>query len=432
MERAFRFAMLGLVLTMVALWVLVVGRVGRPHYLIQYMIWDDNRGVIRQIVDEWNDAHPAEGVQLVVTPWDGYWDKLFATMVGKQPPDVFWLSPEYREPYIEKGQLLDLSPYIERDGFSLDDFQPRELVMNWMMDGKVHGINRDFDTIGLFYNKKLFDEAGIPYPDETWDWDRLLEAALRFKRHFQATGQPEKWPLDIPAWAQGGWLNLVWQNGGEVLGADKQSLTLDRPEAVQALQWQADLVFKHGVSPRGGPGTIGGLELFRAGNLAMTYNGSWTCRQVAATEDLDWDVAVLPKGKRRAVVTNGLAECVARRTRHPEACWRFVQYLVSQECQERLPVIASRKTATGAWVPSNADEREADGKKAQRIIPEHGQAFIDMLQYARAKPITHDVLEWNDILDNYIGMVLISGSLDAAEAMRRAAAEVNPILQRRP
>jgi multiple sugar transport system substrate-binding protein len=394
------------------------------------MIWDDNRGVIRALCEEWNQAHPDQTVQLIVSPWDGYWDKLFAMMVAHDAPDVFWLTPVYRVTYISRGQLLDLSPYVERDSFSLDDFQPRELVMDWVVDGKVYGINRDFDTIGLFYNRRLFEEAGIPYPDDTWDWNRLLEVALEFKDYFARTGQDDKWPLDIPTWDQGGWQNLVWQNGGRTLSEDGTRFMLDQPEAVEALQWQADLIFKHRVCPISGAGAVGGIELFTAGKLAMTYHGSWTVRQVAATKDLDWDVAVLPKGRQRAVVTNGLAECVWRGTEHPELCWEFVKYLTSDACQRRLPVIASRRTATREWLQSNIYARETDGEMRRVMIPESGHVFIDMLDYARARPITPDLLEWTDALSKYTQALLQAGEMDAKEAMRRAAEEVNPILQR--
>ena len=429
MERAFKIVLACAGLVMVLLWIFVAGGVGRQEYLIQYMVWDDNRGVIRGLVDEWNAAHPDQTVQLIVTPWNGYWDKLFATMVARDAPDVFWLTPEYRVTYTSKGQLLDLKPYVERDGLDLDDYQPRELVENWVTDGGIFGIDRDFDTIALFYNKALFDEAGIGYPDETWDWDRLLEVSLEFKEHFARTGQEGKWPLDLPAWGQGGWINTVRQNGGDVLTADKTRFAMDQPAAIEALQWQADLIYKHKVNPQPGPGTVGGLELFRAGNLAMTYNGSWTVRQVAATQGLDWDVAVLPKGRQRSVVTNGLAECVWRKTEHPEVCWEFVQFLVSEESQRKLPVIASHKRATQAWVEANVYEREVDGRMVEVMVPEHGQVFIDMLDYARAKPVTPDLLEWSDILDRYVGTVLMSGK-DPAEAMSEAAKEINAILAR--
>jgi multiple sugar transport system substrate-binding protein len=205
---------------------------------------------------------------------------------------------------------------------------------------------------------------------------------------------------------------------------------LDQPEAIEALQWQADLIFKHRVCPISGAGAVGGIELFTAGKLAMTYHGSWTVRQVAATKDLDWDVAVLPKGRQRAVVTNGLAECVWSGTDEPELCWEFVKYLTSDACQRRLPVIASRKTATRSWLQSNVYEREADGETREVMIPESGHVFIDMLDYARARPITPDLLEWTDALSKYTQALLQAGEMDAEEAMRRAAEEVDPILQR--
>lgn len=64
------------------------------------------------------------------------------------------------------------------------------------------------------------------------------------------------------------------------------------------------------------------------------------------------------------------------------------------------------------------------------MIPQNGRVFIDMLEYARPQPITPDLLEWTDVLSNYIDTVLVSAEMDAAEAMRRAAEEINPILQR--
>src|SRR5690606_3993660 len=91
-----------------------------------------------------------------------------------ESPDVMFLTNVTS--YASKGVLKDLTGLIEDEGFDVNQFTEAQLK-NFEYDGKLYGLPRDNDTKVFFYNKKLFDEANLPYPEEGWTWNDLREYA---------------------------------------------------------------------------------------------------------------------------------------------------------------------------------------------------------------------------------------------------------------
>ncbi len=96
-------------------------------------------------------------------------------------------------------------------------------------EGKQYAVPKDFDTIGLWYNKNLFDEANLSYPDESWDWDDLYEAA-------KVLTNDQVYGILTPLHNQEGYYNFVYQNGGTIITDDKKS-GYDDPKTIEALEY---------------------------------------------------------------------------------------------------------------------------------------------------------------------------------------------------
>jgi len=278
----------------------------------------------------------------------------------------------------------------------------------------------------LFYNIDLFEKSHVPLPTGDWTWEDMRAAAEKLTLDLDGDGRIDQWGLYVPPSSQEGWLNFVWQNGGDCLNADKTRCVLDSPQAVEALQWMQDLTFgdRHGlkrVSPMGGAGSVVGLDLFRQGRLAMCYQGSWMLHEMARSKDVRWDIQVMPArridGKlNRAVVTNGLGDCIWKHSPHQQEAWRFMKYLVSMDYHKRIPVIPSRIGAEQSWLARNK-------------TPAHANLAIDMVKYARPIPFTRENALWTDRLDSMvITPVLVSGERTAKEALDRAVPEINKLL----
>ena len=111
-----------------------------------------------------------------MSDWEPYWDKLQTGIAGGAAPDVFAMDGPLFPDYQTRDVLLDLKPYIDRDGYDLGQLADQAVADFTTPDGQF-GLPRDLNVVALYYNKKMFDAAGIPYPDDTWDWAKLVEVA---------------------------------------------------------------------------------------------------------------------------------------------------------------------------------------------------------------------------------------------------------------
>ncbi len=139
--------------------------------------------------------------------------------------------------------LLSLNDYIKNsEVVDLKNF-PKGLNEIYNINDNQYAIPKDFDTIGLWYNKKMFDEAQIPYPDETWNWDKLYEVS---KKLTKADGS--QFGVLAPLHNQEGYYNFVYQNGGDIITDDKKS-GYDNPKTIEAMNYYFNLS-KEGLSPK--------------------------------------------------------------------------------------------------------------------------------------------------------------------------------------
>ena len=113
-----------------------------------------------------------------MSDWEPYWDKLQTSIAGGDAPDVFAMDGPLFPDYQTRDVLLDLKPFIDRDGYDLGQLADQAVADFTTPDGQF-GLPRDLNVVALYYNKAMFDAAGIPYPDDTWDWAKLVEVAKK-------------------------------------------------------------------------------------------------------------------------------------------------------------------------------------------------------------------------------------------------------------
>src|SRR5215207_6232102 len=141
---------------------------GGEEIKITYGFWDDaQRAAVEQQIAAFKELHPNITVEPQVVPWDDYWTKLQTGVAGGSTYDVFWMNARNLPVYASQGALVPIQPLIDDESIDADAY-PEALRRIYTFDGTVYGIPRDFDTIALFYNKDLFDKAGVEYP--TGDW----------------------------------------------------------------------------------------------------------------------------------------------------------------------------------------------------------------------------------------------------------------------
>lgn len=336
---------------------------------ITYGIWDKKQlPAINEIIKQFTEKNPNIKVKTEITPYGQYFQKLETAATGGALPDVLWMNGAHVVQYAEGKVILPLSEMAQKDHYSLDNY-PKSLIDLYTVDGKVYGIPKDYDTTGLWYNKKIFDEAGVSYPDETWDWNKLKEAAKKLTNKDKGI-----WGYASLMGNQGGYYDFIWQNGGYIISDDGKSVGFDQPEAIEALKYNISFI-KEGLSPTQAQMTeTAASELFSSGKVAMMFDGPWMVPEYKKNPDLD--VAVVPKGKKRAVAIHGLANVIAANTKHKDAAWKFVQFLGSKEAAE---VYAK----TGTVIPAFNGTQDAWEQSVPNL---NLKAFIDGAEYSVPLP----------------------------------------------
>jgi multiple sugar transport system substrate-binding protein len=389
---------------------------GNEKVELSYRIWDKNQQpAMQQIVDQFQAANPNIRVTIQVTPSAEYWTKLQADATAGSAPDVFWMNGPNAQFYASNGVLLPLSDTLEDNGVDLANY-PESLTRIYSYQDKQYGVPKDFDTIGLWYNKKLFDAAGLKYPDETWTWQTVGAAARKLTNESKGVHG-----IAAPAFGQENYYNTIYQAGGYIVSPDGKSSGYDQPAAIAGLRFWTDLM-KAKVSPslKSMTDTFP-AQLFESGKIAMYYAGSWNATAFAKNESIknDIDVAVLPKGEKRAVVIHGLANVASAKTKHPEQAMKFVAFLGSKEA-------ADIQAKTGTVIPAFTGTQEAWVKS----MPQYNlQSYLDELDYAVPFPTSKNTAAWQSKEAEILGPAW-SGENDLAAAANELATIANAALQK--
>ena len=380
---------------------------------LTYAIWDVNQApAFQEIADKFNEQHPNITVKVEVTPWDQYWTKLETAATGKTLPDLFWLNASNIQKYAKGNMLLPITEKSELEGIDLTKY-PEALVQTYTIDDELYAFPKDFDTVGLWYNKEIFDHAGLDYPNEDWTWDDLVDNAKKLTDPGNGI-----WGFAAPLENQTGIYNTIYQAGGYVNDGTKAGHA--DPATLKGIKFLYDMIQTHEVSPTVAQMTdTPAMSLFESGKVAMMFAGSWT--QVALekneyTKD-NVDVTALPAGEKEAVIIHGLGNVIAANTKHPEEAWEFSKFLGSEAAHiiqaETGTVIPAYEGTQEAWVNSNPNFNL--------------QVFIDVTKDSVPYPATLETRKWQQIETEVLTKAW-SGTMSIEEAAEEAARLIDEVL----
>lgn len=389
---------------------------------ITYMMWGspEELAVWEQIVNDFEAANPDISVKVEVSDWDSYWNKLKTLFAGGTPPDVFAMDGPLYPDWQSRGVLLNLQPYIDQDPALLDGIYPSTLT-TYQRDGAYYGLPRDFQTITLFYNKDMFDAAGLPYPDESWDFAKLRETALALTKDNDGDGvidqygfSPDLWDMELF------WGAAIWGSGGEVLSEDYSKTLLAEGPARDAWQLLADMVLVDKSVPDPTVAAEYGSDPFAAGVSAMTTIGHWVVPEYANLE-FAWDVAPMPAGPAtRATSVNSAGFVIAKDSKNPDAAWKFIAFALGEQGQKRL-------TELGFAIPVRESIAQSPVFLEQAGPAISHQVFLDALEYARPKPSFKGYEEWASVVGD--GLVPVwNGETSLDDALAAIVPEADAVL----
>lgn len=155
---------------------------------ITYAIWDKIQlPAIEENIVDFNKFYPEIEVTVNLTPFAQYWTKLQTQASSDTLPDVFWMNGPNFQLYASNGQLAPVTALIDAERIEPSNY-PKALVDMYRFEDVQYGVPKDFDTIALWYNKAILDEAGVAAPTDTWTWDDFNTAAKTVSDKLRSQG----------------------------------------------------------------------------------------------------------------------------------------------------------------------------------------------------------------------------------------------------
>jgi len=384
---------------------------------LNYGIWDDVQApAMEEIISAFNEEYPNIEVNITIAPFDQYFTRLQTQAGSGELPDVFWMNGPNVQLYASEDMLMPLSSLIESGDIDPANY-PDAMNALYVMDGEQYAVPKDFDTIGLWFNTRLFDEAGVEHPTAEWTWEDFRSAAKTISDElgdqgvYGFAGGVTNQALVYPA---------IMQAGGEIISEDGTTSGYDSPEAQKAFQMFADMV-EDGSSPSVQTTTdTDYYDLFSSEKAAMAWDGNWrvaTYAESPAMENIQ--VTHLPRDERQATPIHGIGNAVSANTDHPEAAAAFLAFLGG----ERAAIIQAE---AGTANPAYAGSQDAFVES----VPEFDlQVFIDAAdEYAVEYPVSLNTAAWLNEESEYFPAI-ISGDMTVEEGTRELAAAMNEHLE---
>jgi len=289
----------------------------------------------------------------------------------------------------------------------IDDWNPAQYRAFLAEDGQQFGLPKYHGALALYYNRDLFDEYGVDYPNDTWDHDDYLDAMKLLTKDRDGDGQTDLW---------GSMLDVSWDRiqvhvnawGGYFVDPDDPARCLMcEPEALAAMEWIRARMWDDRVmaSPLDVQNMSTG-QAFVSERVAMVEDGSWALKDILAGADFRVGVAPLPAGPvRRATLATTDGFGIYAGTKHPEAAWQLVKFLISKEYGEAMAranfLQPARASLVDDWVSFIRDEFPEKARDVDIAVFADGhikgysvttEIFANM---AEVKRITYDA--WEEI-----------------------------------
>jgi multiple sugar transport system substrate-binding protein len=375
------------------------------------------------VADAFMEEYPDIKIEIISEPWSDYFTKmqtLWASGDANQIPDVLFLTPII--PYAAQGVLENLDPYIEKAGYDLEDYWPG-LLEYASYEGSVYGFPRDMSAEVLYYNKDIFDEAGVDYPTDEWTWDDLRAAAeaLTVRDGDQITRyglamEGGKWPL------------FFMQNNGAFFDdvRNPSTCTLDQPEVIEAVEFFAGMM-NDGIAIRDANLSQAGGDaaVFASGQAAMIIQNASRVSQFNQA-GLNYDIAPvpIPEGGQRAASAAGAAWTMSAGSDNKDEAWIFLSWLQSTDGGQRI------YTQSGEILPALHSTAKSDVFLGSGDPPANRQAFITEGENAKVGRVGL-FGEWNELNGSIISPAMEQiwvGDAAPADVLPALCAQINDFL----
>lgn len=368
---------------------------------ITFSLWD----VFDQsIIDAFEEANPGIKVELVTTPDSDYSQKVNTSLIGGTAADVILAFEADIQRFAENGLVENLDDYVANtEAFKMEDFVPAVQELTEDMNG-VYGLPWTLAFEIMYYNKDMFDAAGLDYPANDWTYEDFNEAAIALTiRDGETVSQ---WGADALTF-RGLWWSLIGAFGDDIY-ADGQIVLGDG--LAKAIEFQDKLTNIDKVSPE--PSSGGEMaDLFASGRVAMSRNGSWMIANYKDNE-FNWDIAPLPTGDRDYNALHTGFYTINSNSEHKEEAWKFIEFLMSHEGQTMYSEIYNNVSALETVAAEGAYQSEGLNG------PTNWEAFDVAAETGRFGYVLINAGITNDLVSQFEAVIL--GEADLADVLENS------------
>ncbi|ETI66251.1 ABC transporter binding protein [Neobacillus vireti LMG 21834] len=304
---------------------------------IRFATWDvgDDVKLQQGLIDKFNETH--KDINVVLEAYGSDYDtKITAGMGAKDAPDVMymWNYPQY------KDALEPLDSYIEKEGAEYKDNFYETLWNYNSVDEKVLGLPVGYTTHVVYYNKALFDQAGVEYPKAGWTWEDLQATAKKLTNKetkvtgFAFSGKPDPYDFEMYLWGN----NAAYvDKNGKLKGNLDSKKSVDVFEMFQKMEKSGIAITSEGS---------GDTEM-KSGKVAMFVYGAWGLTPLKEA-GIDYGVVELPKFKdgKSVSILSSSGISVSKDSKHKKEAFEFIKFWTNEEANKariafELPVLKS-------------------------------------------------------------------------------------------
>jgi multiple sugar transport system substrate-binding protein len=362
--------------------------------------------------------NPGITLELVDSPFQGFHDKAIIQFQAKKLPDVLLVQVDWVAEFADLGMLTPLDPWLAKEEPSYMGNIGKSFHTKWR--GKQYYLPLESGVIALYYNTALFKAAGLSGAPKTWaEFDQMAQKLTNpEKKQFAVTGTLA---VEPPTNATYDIYPLLLQAGAKLIDGNTNKAVFNSPEGVKAIEEYVKRINDLKISV---PGVLSNGEKekranFASGNVAMMFEGPWgVAIQKGLNPNLEYDVAVLPKGATTGSIVRGSLNTVTTQAQDKEAAWKFVRWVSSPKGSEMWA------KGSGGF-PSRLDVANQDWFKERKLF----RAFTEQMALPNSESpflVMPNAVEMNKIITTEVQNA-VQGKKSAKQALDDAAAGWNKI-----
>lgn len=362
-----------------------------PRGNISFMISGDPAELTayHKLVDAFSAKFPDIKVEVIEVSSSDYSKRLSADLAAGAPADVFFLNYRRQAKYSDSGVLQPLTDYLKNSKVIQESDFYSQAMDPFKWKGEQMCIPQNISSLVVYYNKDLFNAAGVDYPAAGWTWDDFTATALALTKDLDGDGATDQFGLGLePEFIR--LAPFIWQSGGELVDdpSNPATLMIDTDAGYEAFNFFVGLQTVHHVVPNAEEEKSEDSESrFINGRTAMYFQSRRPTPTFRESANFDWDVAALPQGKSPATILHGDGYCMPSASKNKDAAWTFIEFANSVEGQT---IVAS----TGRTVPSLMAVANSPAFLDPNNKPASSQVFLDVIPTMRALPL---IPAWTDI-----------------------------------